>query len=204
METQPRRRRRKINWRVLAIVIALVLPLLIITLPFYWQAIYIFSGHVPIIYGGQLHRATTQADRIVFRNGGFDCHGSVDDDPILYTVTDPAEIDLIRSKIRFKWRLYWYSHGRTCMCCGYPGMDWYKGTDRLALTSIQHGKRIRWKGFSTRRFARLRSGYGDADLTEASAQWLQHWLQDKGIGIEAAFVTDAAIDEITEAPLVSP
>ena len=52
-----------------------------------------------------------------------------------------------------------------CACSGYPGMDWYRGKQRIALTSIQHGRAVRWEGFQ-----------GDAQLTQESGAWLVRWL----------------------------
>ena len=67
-----------------------------------------------------------------------------------------------------------------CLCCGWPGIDWYKGRKRLALTSVQHGHGIRWKEFGTQYFGPLR-GYGDIPLTNESAIWLIEWLGSHGI-----------------------
>jgi len=107
------------------------------------------------------------ADRIVVRDGGFDCCGNVDEQDVLFVVTDKDEIETVRNNIRFVKRP---SVG-TCKCCGGPGMDWYKGDERIALTAFQHGKAIRWRGFS-RHF-----GYGDRPLTGKSKAWLKEWFK---------------------------
>jgi len=51
---------------------------------------------------------------------------------------------------------------RSCECVGYPGIDWYRGRERIAVTSVQHYRAIRWKDFPT-----------DAVLTPESAAWLK-------------------------------
>jgi len=68
------------------------------------------------------------------------------------------------------------------MCCGSPGIDWYKGGKRIALTSVQHGHAIRWRGFSTMRILGFRVGYGDGPLTDESQVWLKDWFKSHGIG----------------------
>jgi hypothetical protein len=107
-----------------------------------------------------------QCDRVVVRDGGFDCCGPVDDDKVLLEITDPNKLDELMKNIEVQK----YHTFRGCGCCGYPGVDWYKGNERLALTSIQHGHSIRWKGFK-----------GDAYLTEDSSAWIIHWLKKHGI-----------------------
>jgi hypothetical protein len=112
------------------------------------------------------HGAVAGADRIVIRDGGFDCCHPVDKDSILFEVTDPKEIRAVLGHIEFKtWQTY-----RSCNCCGYPGMDWYCGSERIALTSIQHGVAIRWREF-----------IGDAELTQRSSTWLTQWLVRHGV-----------------------
>jgi hypothetical protein len=117
-------------------------------------------------YRGQFHRCIATADRIVVRDGGYDCCEPVDGQKVLFEVTDRAEITEVAARIEFP-----REQGMGfCMCCGYPGIDWYRGGRRLALTSVQHGRGLRWKGFP-----------GDAGLTEASADWLVEWLAKHGV-----------------------
>ena len=59
---------------------------------------------------------------------------------------------------------------KSCDCYGYPGIDWYQKKQRIALTSVQHCKALRWKQFPS-----------DAVLTEASGQWLKQWLTEHGV-----------------------
>ena len=108
-------------------------------------------------------KAIAAADRIVVRDGGFNCCGPVDDQSILFEVTDPAEIESVRANLEFA--------GTTgpCMCCGFPGIDWYQGTERIALTAVQHGKAIRWRGWA------------DLRLTDASGEWFAQWLVAHGV-----------------------
>ncbi len=112
-------------------------------------------------YGGEFHRVIAGADRIVVRDGGFDCYGAVDDQPVLFEVTDLDEIREVRKRLQFERE----QETTSCFCCGYPGIDWYEGDKRVALTSLQHRYRIRWKDFP-----------GDARLTDESSHWLTYWL----------------------------
>lgn len=52
-----------------------------------------------------------------------------------------------------------------CACCGFPGIDFYVGNERVALTAVQHGQAIRWKECP-----------GDIRLTRDAKQWLVEWL----------------------------
>ena len=59
-----------------------------------------------------------------------------------------------------------------CMCCGYPGIDWYRKGKRIALTAMQHGHSLRWKGF--------KSGsdkFGDCYYTDESKAKLEDWFK---------------------------
>ena len=117
------------------------------------------------------------ADKIVIRDGGFDCCSSIDKHKVLFVVTDKDEIETVRSNIRFIKD----ARRDRCMCCGGPGMDWYKGDKRM-VTAFQHGVAIRWSGFAApRRPFRPRDGYGDFTLTEKSQAWLKEWFKSHGL-----------------------
>jgi len=66
----------------------------------------------------------------------------------------------------------------SCECIGYPGIDWYCGGERIAVTSAQHCRTIRWKDFPT-----------DAVLTPESRAWLEKWLVEHGVQEEALRTT---------------
>ena len=117
-------------------------------------------------YDGTFHKLATKADRLVTRKGGSGCCGTVDDDEILFFTTNRNEIAKVNDLIRFETNQMW----NACMCCGYPGLDWYAGNKRIALTSVQHGRAIRWNEFP-----------GDALLTSASSKQLVEWLATHGI-----------------------
>jgi len=112
-------------------------------------------------YIGEFHRRIQDADRIVVRDGGFDCCQRVENHEILFELEDRREIKEILENLHFEKT----QTTRSCRCCGYPGIDWYRGDIRLALTAVQHGSAIRWKEFP-----------GDARLTKASEKWLKQWL----------------------------
>ena len=119
----------------------------------------------------KLKGLTKNADRIVIREGGFDCCGKVGttekDDKRLLVITNATEIAEFNALFDFKAEDY----GR-CMCCGYPGIDWYRKGKRIALTAMQHGHSLRWKGF--------RSGsdkFGDCYYTDGSKAKLTDWFK---------------------------
>jgi hypothetical protein len=123
----------------------------------------------PMRYGRHLDGLTAWADRIVVRAGGFNCCGPVDDQEVLFEVMDPDELAEVRAHLQFVPG----EPSGGCLCCGFPGMDWYRGKTRIALTSIQHGFALRWTGFP-----------GDAHFTEESAQWLRQWFERHGLSEE--------------------
>ena len=113
---------------------------------------------------------TGTADRIVIREGGFDCCGKVGttekDGKRLLVITNAAEI------VEFNALFDFTEDCGGCMCCGYPGIDWYRKGKRIALTAMQHGHSLRWKGF--------KSGsdkFGDCYYTDESKAKLTDWFK---------------------------
>ncbi len=99
------------------------------------------------------------ADRIVIRDGGGGCCRDPTVEPSLYVITNKTEIAEFNAMFSF-------SHVESpCMCCGYPGIDWWKGNRRIALTSVHHGNRLQWSGFS-----------GNARFTPESSQRIRDWF----------------------------
>ena len=117
-------------------------------------------------YNGEFHKVIEQADRLVVRDGGYNCCGPVDGQGILLTITNPRETGELHRIIEFEAHQTW----SVCMCCGYPGLDWYRGKKRVALTALHHGRAIRWNEFP-----------GDAQLTLRSSQAIVEWLAKRGI-----------------------
>lgn len=81
------------------------------------------------------------ADRIVVRDGGFGCCCDVDKAAIYCIVTNSAEIASFNRMFRFSGK------GEGCKCCGDFGVDWWQGTNRIALTAVHHGETLQWNGF---------------------------------------------------------
>ncbi len=110
--------------------------------------------------------AVAEADRVVIRDGGFGCCTKPERDPVLLELKDPKDIAELRGVFRFKDR----GSNSECMCCGHPGIDWWKGDKLLARTAVQHLKALRWKRF-----------HGDAELTSEAAEALTAWFSARGI-----------------------
>ena len=156
--------------------------------------------HRPISFNASFHEAVAGADRIVIRRGGFDCCRAVGNDEILVTVSGIQEVHQVMA--RFEFEPEWVTNALGgCLCCGYPGIDWYRGGTRVALTSVQHGKNVRWQGFSTARILGVKVGYGDAPLTSASRAWLNEWLAEHGASeTQLDQERNIAVGESLEAP----
>jgi hypothetical protein len=117
-------------------------------------------------YNGKFHKLIDLADRIVIRDGGFNCCGPVDEQKILLEIKNPKQIKKLNKIIRFDKK----QEGGECDCCGYPGIDWYRGDYRLALTGIKHGSGLCGRDFPT-----------EALLTKESSKKLAKWLLDHNI-----------------------
>ena len=125
-------------------------------------------------YDGKFHKIISQADRIVVRDGGYGCCNSVDEDMILIELTTPKDIANFNQSIQFvKKALY----RGDCMCCGHPGIDWYRGKEKIALTAIRHGQMLSWKGFPF-----------DVRFTKKSTKQLAAWFIEKRIFSNGVFL----------------
>lgn len=132
-------------------------------------------GHLQIIVNKELPEEeniffSLQADRIVVRDGGMDCCGPVDDDPVLFELTDQKEINNFIENLKIVKEQV----AGGCLCCGKPGIDFYKGEKRLALTSLKHGYAIWWKKLPSQ-----------ATLTRPSREWIRAWLLKHGVPEDA-------------------
>ena len=117
-------------------------------------------------------RMVAEADRIVVRDGGFDCctpEEIIDRQKVFVVITNAAEIAAFTAMIRFEDG----PGGGQCLCCGYPGIDWWKGGERVALTAVQHGLALRWSTFSD-----------DYPFTKESSKTLVQWLKEHGISAD--------------------
>ena len=114
----------------------------------------------------RFQEAIAAADRVVIRDGGFGCCTKPERDPVLLVLTDPKEIAELRGIFRFKD----LGSNSSCMCCGHPGIDWWKGDELLARTAVQHLTALRWKRFN-----------GDAELTPEASEALSAWFAARSI-----------------------
>ena len=111
------------------------------------------------------------ADRVVIRKGGGGCHGDPDRDDVLYVITNKTELAEFGKMFRFS------GSSMPCACCGYPGVDWWKGDKRIVLSAIHHGITLRVKGSS-----------GDLRLWHFSRLALSKWFEEHcGIDIKNDF-----------------
>ena len=117
-------------------------------------------------FGREFHTLIGQADRLVVRDGGYNCCGPVDEQAVLLIVTNRQVLGELNRLIQFATN----QTRSACICCGFPGLDWYCGERRIALTSLKHGQALRWEGFR-----------GDAELTPASSLGVVEWLAQHGI-----------------------
>ena len=114
----------------------------------------------------RFQEAIAEADRVVIRDGGFGCCTKPERDPVLLVLTDTKEIAELRGIFKFKDR----GSNSECMCCGHPGIDWWKGDELLARTAVQHLTALRWKRFN-----------GDAELTPEASEALSAWFAGRSI-----------------------
>jgi hypothetical protein len=81
----------------------------------------------------------------------------------LFEETDPARIREILEGIRAG------STGTSCMCCGWPSIEFYRGDELLVTLSVHHGQSLRWPGHEG----------GDARMSVRTAAWLKDWLRER-------------------------
>ena len=120
---------------------------------------YYWSGCFGIIPNASFALAVGEADRVVIRDGGF-CHGDPDREPVLYVLTNNAEIAAFNQMFRFT------GSRPPCCCCGYPGVDWWKGDRRIVKSAIHHGVALRCTGFPS-----------DLGLALSSRALLRDWFK---------------------------
>lgn len=128
-------------------------------------------------------KSISGADRVVVRDGGMDCCGPTEGDAVFYSTTNRAEILRLHQHLRFA-----PDSAYDCLCCGRPGIDWYDGTNRLALTSLKHGEALWWKG-----------SQAAVSLTHESQAWVMEWLARHGVpGPKAKTERDKMKDALAE------
>ena len=145
-----------------------------------WEKLDLFSYHEPgsedskrvmmplFSETERFQSAIADADRVVIRDGGFGCCTKPERDPILLVLTDPKEIADFNAMFKFEDK----GANSSCMCCGHPGIDWWKGDVLVARTAVQHLQGLRWKGF-----------YGDASLVPESRKLLGEWFAARNIKV---------------------
>jgi len=145
-----------------------------------WEKLDLFSYHEPgsedskrvmmplFSETERFQSAIADADRVVIRDGGFGCCTKPERDPILLVLTDPKEIADFNAIFKFEDK----GQNGSCMCCGHPGIDWWKGDVLVARTAVQHLQGLRWKGF-----------YGDASLVPESRKSLGEWFAARNIKV---------------------
>jgi hypothetical protein len=107
------------------------------------------------------------ATRIVVRDGGDICCETPAEtlkQPVYFEIKDPEEIKKVAANIKFENG----THPNGCLCCGHPGIDWYVGDRRVAITAVKHG------------FGLMR-GSVIANFTKESAEWMKKWLLANGL-----------------------
>jgi hypothetical protein len=94
-----------------------------------------YEGEINEVFQTKL----SQCDKIVIRDGGNTCHDDIDTQKVLITITDPLEINKFIKSINFSI----FQNKSSCECCGWPGIDFYSGSERIMITSVQHNEALR-------------------------------------------------------------
>ncbi len=117
-------------------------------------------GYFGLAMNARFNAMVQHADRVVVRDGGGGCC-SIDDDPVLYEITNKAEIARFNEMFRFSERQM------QCRCGGFPGVDWWLDGKRIAVSAMHHGRAFRMQ----------HEGY-DWRLTADSRRRIGKWLKD--------------------------
>ena len=123
-------------------------------------------------------KRVAQADKIVIRDGTVKWDLPTDKDPGLCTITDPKEIAAFNKMFVFVEKAKksdWQPSdvGQLCRCEGGPGIDWWKGGEKLAQTALHHGKSLWWDGFTW-----------DFFLTPSSKDEVAKWFSAHSIDLK--------------------
>ncbi len=144
--------------------VALVAIVALVHLAFIGMWMYIVLGWLCMEQNMRFRAKVESADRIVIRDGGGLCHSNPDKEPVLYEITNKAEIAEFNSMFRFCGTC------PECMCCGYPGIDWWRDGKRIAISALHHGYALRVEGDSC-----------DLHLCVNTGGLICKWLKDRGI-----------------------
>ena len=141
----------------IAFAIAVLLPCIImLTMILYCQ--------VPAV--PRFKTAIANADRIVVRTGPVSGFASEpENQPVLATVTNAADIAAFNHLFRFHYSVLGFG---TCMCRGYPYVDWFRGDEWVKTAAIKHGQAVAFD-------------FGDMPLTVDATVELRQWFTDHGI-----------------------
>lgn len=113
-----------------------------------------------------LLQTVENVDRLRVRTGGT-CHRDPSVEKVLFEITDRAEIQRIVNS----WTINDRDSGFSCMCCGEPSFEFYRGNELVASLGFHHGRSLRWPG-----------GWpGDALLTEVASDAICETLAAHGV-----------------------
>ena len=148
----------KSAWRIVREVMAWLFAAVHLAIVALW--LYFATGAFDFVIIPVFRAAVCDADRIVIRDGGGLCHSKPDEEPSLFEITNKAEIASFNEMFKFS--------GRTmpCCCCGYPGIDWWRDGQRIAVAGVHHRSKLRVTGIG-----------GDLCFTVESGSRVQRWLE---------------------------
>ena len=126
--------------------------------------IHFILGYFGLAMNVRFNAIVQGSDRVVIRDGGGGCCCSIDEDPVLYEITNKTEIAKFNEMFRFSERQ------TQCRCCGFPGVDWWRDGKRIAVMAMHHGKALRVE------HERL-----DWRFADGSRRLIGEWLKDHGI-----------------------
>ena len=101
--------------------------------------ILLFFGCVNV--GSDFKDKISEAGRIVVRNGGNVCCDKITPPAsmkIWFEIDDINKVKEVVDNLDFIGD----AHKNDCQCCGKPRIEWYKGTNLLAVTTIKHGRAL--------------------------------------------------------------
>ncbi|MBR5549483.1 MAG: hypothetical protein IKU71_07115 [Kiritimatiellae bacterium] len=122
--------------------------------------VYFSTGFFGLLFNAKFKAAVKDADRIVVRDGNGLWSSSPDKEPVLFGVTNKAEIAAFNDMFKFARR------EMSCKCSGYPGIDWWRDGQRIAVAGIHHNRKLRMSGIG-----------GDLRFTAESKRCVQEWLE---------------------------
>ncbi len=117
---------------------------------------------MPVDLNASFQKLVAGTTKIVVRDGGDTCCVTPQKtlkQRVYFVIDDPGEISDLIGHVVFTPG----AKQNDCLCCGHPGIDWYVGDRRVAITAVKHGYGLMKNSLIS-------------TFTPESRAWFENWL----------------------------